>query len=285
MRISSLLVFLLMLSSVSALDRITTFVHDEAQILDDATEQQLTEQLRSLKEAGIAEVAVVTVPNLDGVSIEEYSLRLAHERLGDTEKDNGLLLLVSLEDRKYRIEVGYGLEGVLNDAKAGRIARDYLVPAFKEGRYSDGIVATANALDQTLRGELIVEDTTQEIVSQPLGVFGGIVLFLVYCFLLFFLFSGEISTFFMGSIFLIMYLGNAGFIIQAILLFFLSLFLSALGAFYFLYTVAKGIKHGTINDKDFGAIIFTGNTFGRGGSGGGGFGGGGFGGGGSSGGW
>ncbi len=112
--------FLVLVASVSALEAITTFVHDEAGILDETTEGQLTEMLTALKQDGIAEVAVVTIATTSGEPIEDMALRLAHGTLGDTQKDNGLLLLVAVEDRAYRIEVGYGLEETLNDAKVGR---------------------------------------------------------------------------------------------------------------------------------------------------------------------
>ena len=99
-----------------------TFVNDYADIINPEEEIELNSVLNNLYEKDIAEFAVVTIKSLEGKDIESYSLNLAQEVLGD-EKNNGLLLLVSLEDKKYRFEVGRGLEAILNDAKVGRIGR------------------------------------------------------------------------------------------------------------------------------------------------------------------
>ena len=119
---------------------IKTFVNDYANILNDSDEQQLSGLLNQLYSSNTAEFSVVTIKSLEGKSIEAYSLELAQEKLGDKEKNNGLLLLISVDDRAYRFEVGRGLEGDLNDAKIGRIGRTYLVPNFRSGDYSKGVL-------------------------------------------------------------------------------------------------------------------------------------------------
>jgi uncharacterized protein len=94
---------------------------------------------------------VVTVKSLDGLTIEDYGSRLGREwKLGDKDKDDGVILLVAPTERKVRIETGYGAEGFLPDILAGRIIRDSIVPKFKEGDLGGGIVAGANAVIQQM---------------------------------------------------------------------------------------------------------------------------------------
>ena len=116
-------------------------VVDLAGIIDDGVETKINRYLRELEGKTTAQMAILTVKSLDGQTIEEFSLAIAHDRwkLGQKGKDNGVLLVVALKARKYRIEVGYGLEGVLPDSLVGGIGRDYLVPYFKKGDYSTGI--------------------------------------------------------------------------------------------------------------------------------------------------
>jgi uncharacterized protein len=129
------------------------FVNDYADIIDESTEQQLNPVLQQLYDTDTAQYSIVTVISLEGQDIESYSLNLAQGKLGDKEKNNGLLLLVSLEDRRYRFEVGRGLEYILNDAKVGRIGRYYLVPNFQEGNYGKGILEASLAVKSILMGE------------------------------------------------------------------------------------------------------------------------------------
>lgn len=129
------------------------FVNDYADIIDDNSEQELNNILKQLYDTNTAQYSIVTINSLEGQDIESYSLNLAQGKLGDKEKNNGLLLLVSLEDRKYRFEVGRGLEYILNDAKVGRIGRYYLVPNFQEGDYNKGILEASLAVKSILIGD------------------------------------------------------------------------------------------------------------------------------------
>src|SRR3989344_8394868 len=110
--------------------RLTGYVNDYANIISTEYVAEINAQLNGLQDAGIAEVAVVTVNNLKSQDIESFALQVAQGKLGDSEKNNGLLLLVSIEDRAYRFEVGRGIEPILNDAKVGRVGRNFLVPNF-----------------------------------------------------------------------------------------------------------------------------------------------------------
>ncbi len=120
-------------------------VVDLAGIIDDSVETKLNLYLRELEQKTTAQVVILTIKSLAGQPLEELSITIAHDKwkLGQKGKDNGVLLMVALKDRKYRIEVGYGLEGVLPDSLVGGIGRQYLVPYFKKGDYSSGIYAAA----------------------------------------------------------------------------------------------------------------------------------------------
>lgn len=128
---------------------------DNAGMLAPETENAIIDASKNLAEKTGAQIVVVTVPALgEGVVLEEYSLELFRRwGIGDKEKNNGVLLLIAQEERKSRIEVGYGLEGALPDAKTGRIQDNNLIPFFKEGNYDQGIITTYNALLKEVAAE------------------------------------------------------------------------------------------------------------------------------------
>lgn len=114
----------------------TGHVNDFAQLLSSDYRQSLEQELVDFEEETTAEIAVVTIESLEGDSIEEYAVRLFEQwGIGKKEKDNGLLILIAKEDREMRIEVGYGLEPVITDGRAGRIIREKMRPAFREENY------------------------------------------------------------------------------------------------------------------------------------------------------
>lgn len=115
-------------------------VNDFANVIDAATEAAIDRQLDQLEQKTSSEIAVATVPSLDGVSVEEYANKLFREwGVGQAKQDNGVLILVAPNDRSMRIEVGYGLEGVLPDGLAGQIIREDFLPRFRENDYTGGI--------------------------------------------------------------------------------------------------------------------------------------------------
>lgn len=140
------------------------YVVDLAGVVDDATETKLNGYLQELEQKTTAQLVILTINQLEGESIENLSIRIAHDKwkLGQKGKDNGVLLLIALKDRKYRIEVGYGLEGVLPDSLVGSLGRDLLVPYFRTGDYSNGIFAAAIALVDT-----IAKDAGVKIEGMP----------------------------------------------------------------------------------------------------------------------
>ena len=109
-------------------------------MIDPATEEALDRALDQLEQKTSSEIAVATIESLNGMSVEEYANRLFKEwGVGQAKQDNGVLVLVAPNDREMRIEVGYGLEGVLPDGLAGQVIRDDFTPRFREGDYSGGI--------------------------------------------------------------------------------------------------------------------------------------------------
>jgi uncharacterized protein len=130
-------------------------VVDLADVIDAGREGQLNRLLRELERRTGAQVAVLTVKSLDGRSIEDLALEIAHDRwqLGQAGVDNGALLLVATGDRRYRFEIGYGLEGVLPDSLVGSLGREYLVPWFRRGDYGRGIAAAVSAMALTIAKE------------------------------------------------------------------------------------------------------------------------------------
>lgn len=129
-------------------------VVDRADMLDPAAEARLTQMLAAHEEATSEQVVVVTVPDLQETPIEDYGYQLGrHWGIGQEGEDNGALLLVAEEERRVRIEVGYGLEGRLTDAAAATIINRIITPAFRQGDFAAGILNGAAAMIQVLGGE------------------------------------------------------------------------------------------------------------------------------------
>lgn len=116
------------------------YVEDYANVINPSDEHSLNAVLQELEQKTGAQYIVLTVPSTGGLPIEQYSIELAEKwKLGRKGKDNGMLFVLAKNDRKYRFEVGYGLEGFITDQYCGRIGRDVLVPYLKKGDYSQGI--------------------------------------------------------------------------------------------------------------------------------------------------
>lgn len=126
---------------------LTGRVVDNAEILTPEQEAQLTSKLQALEGQTTDQLVVVTLPTLGGYDIADYGYRLGrHWGIGQGEANNGILLLVAPNDRMVRIEVGYGLEGVMTDAYSSIIIRNDILPPFREGDYFRGIDAGVNAI-------------------------------------------------------------------------------------------------------------------------------------------
>ena len=248
--------------------KLTGRVVDNANLLDPAQEASLTAKLEALEKQSTRQLVVVTLPDLQGYEIEEYGYRLGREwgigqaENGTAEKDNGALLIVAPNERKVRIEVGYGLEGVLTDALSSIIIQQDILPRFRDKDMPGGIAAGTDAIITQLtlpEEEARAYAAKVEEDARKADDGGGIGLFLFWgAIILFFFVIPALSSMGRGSRYRSSRL-DAGDIIT--------------------WGIAIG---SAMNDRGSG-----GGGFGGGGFGGGGFGGGGgsFGGGGASGGW
>lgn len=131
-------------------------VNDFAGVLDPASAAAIERTLAAEEAKSSNQIVVAIVPSLDGDSIDDRANRL-FERwgLGQKGKDNGILLLISMADRKARIEVGYGLEGRLTDALSRRILEDRLFPAFRKKAYARGIADTCAGISEAIQGAYV----------------------------------------------------------------------------------------------------------------------------------
>jgi len=145
-----------MAARAAALDvpYLTGRIVDGAEILSPAAREEISQALKAHEDRTTNQIAVLTVPSLEGDNIEDFAIRVFETwRLGQAEKDNGLLFVVALSDRRMRIEVGYGLEGDLTDLAAGRIIRNVMTPRFKDGDYDSGIRDGVSAAIAILEGK------------------------------------------------------------------------------------------------------------------------------------
>jgi uncharacterized protein len=135
-------------------------VHDDAKVLSPQTVQQLEAQLKLHEDSTSNQIAILIVNSLQGEVIEDYALRVAEKwKLGQEKKDNGALLLIAIEDRKMRIETGYGLEGALPDAICSQIIRNEMAPNFRRGDYDAGVIAAIEAMIKAIEGEYVADES------------------------------------------------------------------------------------------------------------------------------
>lgn len=161
-----LLVFLCCVSNLKALDvpALKGHVNDYAAMLSPASQRQLEAALTDFEQEESTQIAVLTIPSLEGESLEDFSIRVAEGwKIGQSGADNGAILLIAKNDRKIRIEVGYGLEGSLTDLIAGRIIRDVIAPRFKMGQFNQGITEGVAAMIGAAKGEF----STGGLPQQP----------------------------------------------------------------------------------------------------------------------
>ncbi|NBB52760.1 methanol dehydrogenase, partial [Rhizobium sp. CRIBSB] len=131
---------------------LTGRVVDEARLITPGTEAALTETLARLEAETSDQVVVVTVNSLQGYEIEDYGYQLGRAwGIGQKDKDNGILLIVAPNERKVRIETGYGLEGIMTDALSAVIIHDRILPAFRVGGFERGITEGVSAIETQLR--------------------------------------------------------------------------------------------------------------------------------------
>ncbi|MBS1557908.1 MAG: TPM domain-containing protein [Bacteroidetes bacterium] len=132
------------------------WVHDEAGVLSAQTRAQLETFLKAERDSSSNQIAVLIIPSLEGEDISDFGIRVAEAwKIGTKENDNGVLLLVAIKDRRVRIEVGQGLEGVLTDALSSRINRNEIAPRFRQGDYEGGVVAGVISIKKAIKGQYV----------------------------------------------------------------------------------------------------------------------------------
>jgi uncharacterized protein len=130
------------------------YVEDLANVINDSDEQALNGILQELEQKTGAQYIILTVPSTNGVPISQFSIELAEKwKLGQKGKDNGMLFVLAKNDRKWRFEVGYGLEGFITDQYCGRVGRQVLTPYLQKGEYSQGIYLANLQIIQKIASE------------------------------------------------------------------------------------------------------------------------------------
>ncbi len=184
---TALLLILFIPPAVSArpVPELTGRVNDYAGMLAPATVKQLETVLADLEESDSTQIVVLTITSLDGDSLENFSLRVVEDwQIGRQDLDNGALLLIARDDRKLRIEVGYGLEGSLTDLVAGQIIRNVITPQFRLGNFDQGVIDGVGAMIAAVRGEFQAPASGQR--RQGAGQDpGGLITALLFLFFIF----------------------------------------------------------------------------------------------------
>lgn len=265
----------------------TGYVNDFGQLLSTSFRQELETDLQNFEKETTVEIAVVTIESLGDTYLEDYAVRLFEDwEIGKKEKDNGLLILVAKEDRKIRIEVGYGLEPIITDGRTGKVIREQMTPAFKKGDYDQGIELAVGEIKGYIRsGEPPQEEVVE--IAEETSSFISFLIIIFFIFVYFSSFFARTKSFWAGGV-----LGGIlGLISGVIIGSFIASILSAIGlgslGLIFDYILSKNYKNLKKGKKKTGFFSSWGGFSGGGGRGGGfgGFGGGSSGGGGASGGW
>jgi uncharacterized protein len=159
--------------------RLQGYVNDYAGMISPSAKSKIEEELRTFEQSDSTQVVILTIPSLEGENIEEFSIKVAEAwKIGQQQKDNGVLFVVSKQERKIRIEVGRGLEGKLTDLMAGRIIDQVIKPRFKQGDFDGGFVTGVSALIDGTRGEFKAEQRPVQRRQKGFPPFLTIFLFL-----------------------------------------------------------------------------------------------------------
>ncbi|WOX06073.1 TPM domain-containing protein [Microbulbifer pacificus] len=155
-------------------------VVDNANLLHQATRYQLTELLQRHEKEGSNQIVVVTLPDLQGLTIEEYGYQLGrHWQIGQKGKDNGILLIVAPNEREVRIEVGYGLEGAMTDALSSNIIHTKILPYFRAGNFDAGVMSGVESIIAVIKNEYVPEPTESKGDRQLALLVGIFLLFIM----------------------------------------------------------------------------------------------------------
>ena len=129
-----------------------SYINDYAGLLSSEAKQKLESALYDFDRETSSQIFVAIFPSMEGEALEDFSIRLFDQwKPGTKKNDNGVLLIIFRDERKIRIEVGYGLEGALPDAVANQIIREEMTPAFRQGNYYQGILNAVEAIKQATK--------------------------------------------------------------------------------------------------------------------------------------
>ena len=157
------------------------FINDFAGILTVNEKSELEKLVRDFEKSAGVEIAVVMLGSLEGRSVEDVSNEIFNSwGIGKKDKDNGVLILISMNEKKIRIEVGYGLEASLTDGRCGYIIRNRIAPAFKEGRYFDGLKAGINGIEDVVAGKSQDVDSASKF-SPNSGSIAFLIVWQLFC--------------------------------------------------------------------------------------------------------
>ena len=166
------------------------YVNDYAGVLSSQDIARINSLASDIEKNTTVQIAVLTVKTTQPMTIEGYAVKVFEKNgIGQKDKDNGLLIVVAVDDRKYWIEVGYGLEGLFNDAKVGDIGRNYFVQNFRNGDYGQGIYEAVDAVGRIVQGQPEVIATNEIDTNTILLVFGIIGIFLLPIFIVLIIFA------------------------------------------------------------------------------------------------
>ncbi|MDQ3020136.1 MAG: TPM domain-containing protein [Bacteroidota bacterium] len=166
------------------------YITDETGTLTSAQIKSLNDKLRNEEKTSTNQIIVYLISSLNGESLEDVSIRLAEKnKIGKKDKNNGILMLVVKDDKKIRLEVGYGLEGVMTDALSSKIIRNEITPSFKTGNYYEGINKGVDAIISAIKGEYSADKNSTETNNESNTVCCfGVPIFIVIIFGFIFLF-------------------------------------------------------------------------------------------------
>lgn len=167
--------------------RVTDYVVDQTGTLSASEKASLISKLRAFDNQTSTQIVIVIINSLEGKTIEEKSIEIAEfNKIGRKGKDNGIFILVAKNDRKVRIEVGYGLEGILPDVRANNIIERDILPNFRAGKYYEGLDRAVNSIINITKGEYQPdkkEGNEESWILKALKIFGTIIFIILVIFI------------------------------------------------------------------------------------------------------
>ena len=153
-------------------------VNDYARLFNGSDLRELNNYLYALDQKSDLQIAILTIPSLEDENLEDYSIRVAEQwKIGQKGKDSGVIFVIAAQEHKLRIEVGYGLEGLITDVQSSRIIRSIMIPAFQKGEYGKGtLLGVKNVAGLALQDESLISqevknaDDDDDFLSIPLVI-------------------------------------------------------------------------------------------------------------------